>query len=139
MSDRDLLRAEALRWLRYAQEDIHTADTLLEAVDVPLRTVCFHSQQATEKALKAVLVYEDIDVPRTHDLSLLQSLLPEAWAVKRARGDLTALSIWATHPRYPGDWPEATHEDAADAMALARQVLVAVLQDFKALGLELQS
>jgi hypothetical protein len=37
---------------------------------------CFHAQQATEKALKALLVALGIDFPRSHALERLLALLP---------------------------------------------------------------
>jgi len=40
----------------------------------------FHAQQAIEKALKAWLAWLDVEYPRTHDLSLLLSLLRERGA-----------------------------------------------------------
>lgn len=35
----------------------------------------FHAQQAAEKALKAWLAVSDVEYPRTHDLSLLLTVL----------------------------------------------------------------
>ena len=136
MSDPDLLRYETLRWLRYARDDLYTADTLAKIGDTPIRSTCYHCQQAVEKALKAVLVYEDMDMARTHDLSLLQALLPEGWKAKKMPIDLTNLTIWAGHQRYPGDYPEPSSEDAAQAIVMAHEVLESILEDFKARGVE---
>ncbi len=41
------------------------------AEESPTDTVCFHAQQCVEKYLKAVLVSEAIDFPKTHDLEEL--------------------------------------------------------------------
>ena len=76
-------RKEAQLWLRYAKEDLAAAEGLIEHILTP-RHVCFLSQQSAEKAIRAVLVFSQIDFPRTHDLEA----------------------------RYPGDWPEATIEEA---------------------------
>ena len=59
--------AETARWLRYAEEDLITAETLLAQAHIPPRQACWHAQQATEKALKAVLIFLQIDFSRTHD------------------------------------------------------------------------
>ncbi|MBN2050303.1 MAG: HEPN domain-containing protein [Spirochaetales bacterium] len=37
----------------------------------PLEIICFHCQQAAEKALKAYLAYNEIRPPKTHDLDEL--------------------------------------------------------------------
>lgn len=126
MSERDRWLAETLNRLQYAQEDLYAAETMLGIESIPPRIICFHSQQAAEKVLKAVLVYENLDVPRTHDLTLIQSLLPEAWTMKHTLGDLTTLSIWAADARYPGDLPYGSHDYASNMVALASRVVTAV-------------
>ena len=42
----------ALRWLEKADHDLVTAKQTLLLPDGPTDTVCFHAQQAAEKALK---------------------------------------------------------------------------------------
>jgi len=62
MSDRaERLRREAWRWLRPAREDRAAATHLSLAADLPYRIACLLAQQAAEKAIKAVLVAEDVD------------------------------------------------------------------------------
>lgn len=42
-------------WVAKAEEDFHSADALLRAVDVPLAgTSCFHSQQCAEKIFEGI-------------------------------------------------------------------------------------
>ena len=61
MSDPEVL--DVLRqWLRFAEEDLQTARTLLGQGGVP-RTSCFHAQQAAEKAMKAIFVYSQVEYP----------------------------------------------------------------------------
>ena len=45
-------------WLAKAEEDYSVAKGLLRRRKVPADSVCFHSQQAAEKYLKAVLAGE---------------------------------------------------------------------------------
>lgn len=70
--------ADTSRWLRYAEEDLRTAETLLRQPDVPPRQACWCAQQSAEKILKAVLIFLEIDFPRTHDLDALRNLAPES-------------------------------------------------------------
>ncbi|MDE0483616.1 MAG: HEPN domain-containing protein [Candidatus Poribacteria bacterium] len=60
--------ADTARWLRYAEEDLITAEILLRLPHAPPRQSCWCAQQAAEKALKTVLIFLQIDFPRTHDL-----------------------------------------------------------------------
>jgi HEPN domain-containing protein/predicted nucleotidyltransferase len=117
MDDRD-----EKTWLRYAEEDLATAEKMAGKAGFAPRWGCFLAQQAAEKALKAVLVYEGTDFPPTHDLSKLRDLAAARPISELAVG-LRDLSQWATRGRYPGDWPEASQDDARRAADQARAVL----------------
>ena len=58
-------------WLEFANKDISSAKYLLNMRPVPLEIICYHCEQAAEKALKGYLIKHDIEPPRTHDLRLL--------------------------------------------------------------------
>lgn len=103
MNSTDTTVREALRWLRYSGEDLAVASKLT-TLDLPaLRHICWLSQQAAEKALKAALVYNKIDFRPTHDLDALRNMLPDDWPVRQTHDDLTELTEWAVEARYPGD------------------------------------
>ena len=53
---------EALRWLNFAYDDLRTAEACFELKDLPPRQTCYLSQQAAEKAIKALLIAEGIQV-----------------------------------------------------------------------------
>ncbi len=63
-------------WLRYSMEDLEAAETLAKT-KVSLRQVCFLAQQSAEKAIKAVLVFCQIEFPKSHDLEALVNMIPE--------------------------------------------------------------
>ena len=53
--------SEAKRWLRYAKEDLNVAKVLTNNPLLAVaRHICWLSEQASEKALKAVLIYQKI-------------------------------------------------------------------------------
>ena len=122
---------EARRWLRFAREDLGVAQRLLATDETPSRHVCFLSQQAAEKALKAALVLEGIDFPYRHDLDALRNLLPDTWSVRRTHTDLAQLTEWAVEARYPGDWQEATSTDAGRAVSQAQGVYDSIAAEFE--------
>ena len=86
--------AQTARWLRYAEEDLRTAESLLGLPHSIPRHACWLAQQAAEKALKAVLTSLQIDYPRTHDLDTLRNLVPDGWQLKDAHPDLVRLTEW---------------------------------------------
>jgi len=126
---------EARRWLRYAREDLEAAEAMLGQARVQARHVCWLAQQAAEKAIKAGLVFLQIDFPRSHDLDALCNLVPEDWTTRSKHPDLAELTEWAVEARYPGDWPEATLDDARRAVEQARRVWESVHADLAWRGL----
>ena len=135
MNDPDLVVQEAQRWLRFAAEDLDAAQRLLADRASAPRHVCWHSQQAAERALKAALVLEGIDFPYTHDLNALRNLLPDSWPVGADDAGLADLTGWVVQARYPGEWPEPSAADAARAESEARAVRDAVAAEFLRRGL----
>jgi HEPN domain-containing protein len=58
-------------WLEYAKTDLKAAELLIS--DSALTAaVCFHSQQCTEKCLKAVIESKGQNPPKSHDLIRLE-------------------------------------------------------------------
>lgn len=89
------------------------------------------AQQATEKAIKAVLVAGDVDFPRTHDLERLVALLPPESRLRISELEFAALSGWSVAARYPGNLPDATSDDAAEAVTVAARVVELARQDLR--------
>ncbi len=122
-------------WLRYAREDLEGADAALARSGAIPRHACFLAQQAAEKALKAVLVFLKIDVPRRHDLDGIRNLIPPDWRVTREHPLLGELTDWAVDARYPDDLTDPTEVDARAAVEQARAVWESVRRDFAERGL----
>ncbi len=61
-------------------------------------------------AIKAALIFLQIDFPRRHDLDALRNLLPGGWLLKDSLPDLAELTKWAAEAYYPGDRQEATKD-----------------------------
>jgi HEPN domain-containing protein len=91
-------------WVDKAEGDFATAQRELQVQDMPnYDAVCFHSQQCTEKYLKACLQEENIAFNRIHDLSrLLDLLLPIEPRWETLRPTLEVLTAYAVEFRYPG-------------------------------------
>jgi HEPN domain-containing protein len=59
-------------WIFRANEDIAVIENLFKSEpELFASSICYHAQQAVEKFLKAYLVFQNIDFPKTHDLDFL--------------------------------------------------------------------
>lgn len=125
---------EAHRWLRYALEDLRAAEVMIGQSHIAPRHVCWLAQQAAEKAIKAALIYLQIDFPRSHDLDALRNLLPDSWRVKEECPDLAVLTEWSVEARYPGDAPDAIESDARQAVQESRAVIESISRDLARCG-----
>ncbi|HYU21160.1 MAG TPA: HEPN domain-containing protein [Chloroflexota bacterium] len=123
---------EVRRWLLYAEQDL----ALGASPDAAPRQARNLAQQAAEKALKAVLVFLQVEFPFSHDLDALRDLVPDGWQLKKDHPDLSELTVWAVEPRYPGDLPEAAEDDARDGLRQARAVVESVLRDLDGHGFD---
>jgi HEPN domain-containing protein len=122
---------ESKIWLSYAKSDLDAAHALLEKGDYFPRQICLLSQQAGEKALKAILVHLGINFPKTHDLDLIRELIPAGWKVKEKFPQLYDLSVWAVESRYPGHTPDVTEQEARETLQLAEAVFDAADTELK--------
>ena len=95
---------EVARWLAYADGDLLAARTLITNHDIDRRIICSLAQQAAEKSLKAALIAEGIEPPRTHNLDSLIDLLSPESPLRRSGGDLASLTFWAVESRYPTEY-----------------------------------
>ena len=129
-----VIETEALQWLEIAEEDLEVVRWALSSEPPRLRSACDHAQQAAEKALKAALVFEAVEIPYTHDLTELRGLLPEGWPLQTPSADLKLLTGWAAGARYPGSATAPSTEDAAAAGAAAESVYDDITAGFERRG-----
>ena len=67
-----------LHWVAYAEEDFEVAKILLRKSKPLISPSCYHSQQCAEKYIKAMLVYKNVEFPKTQDLLALTTLCNNA-------------------------------------------------------------
>ena len=120
--------AECRGWLDRAWADLDSAEILLGSARPRQDTAVYHCQQAAEKAWKAFLFWHEVPFRKTHNL---HELGQAAWAVDGSLALLAEraeeLTPFAWLFRYPGDIEPLAQEEADAALALAREVYVAVL------------
>lgn len=92
-------------------------------------SICFHSQQAVEKYLKAYLVHLNIVFKKTHSLSYLLDLINEIDKVAdKMYSRAEILDSYAVEMRYPDDWYEPTEKEAREAYSIAMKIREYVLK-----------
>jgi HEPN domain-containing protein len=113
---------DPLAWVARAEEDFVLARTAVKR-KIPLAYgACFHAQQCAEKFIKALLISEGADFPKTHDLLMLNNLSSNGILLEIDPKNLNTLTDYAVRTRYPGNDP--TPEDAREAIELAKAVRV---------------
>ena len=124
------VRRELLgQWVHKADQDIRAAESLLADEPPLLYPSCFHSQQAAEKYLKALLTWRKVEFPKTHVIGELLDLLATVEApLAESLADATALNPYGVEGRYPGDLPEPDSAEATIALDLAAKVRDAVMR-----------
>ena len=119
-------------WLARAEGDL-----ALARVPLPegafYEDLCFHAQQAAEKALKGVYQHHRRPFRYTHDLDeLITGLQNEGIAVPPEVADAALLTSYAWESRYPGLSEPVTIEEYDEALRQAEFVVswaVKVIKD----------
>ena len=114
----------ALEWLVFARRNLETAQLLIREnhyTDV----IAFDIQQATEKALKAVYVYNNESVPRIHALDVLFNYANTNIQFKNIDiKQLLTINDYYIAERYPGprfSMPEM--DEISESMNIAQTIL----------------
>ena len=123
MPREDRLGVAAREWLRRAKSNLALAKQS-KPIEAVWEDLCFEAQQAAEKAVKAVLVFQGIDFPRTHDIRRLLALLdPTGGKVPEEIWEAVDLTDYAVETRYPGTTEPVTEDEYRQAVAMAEKVV----------------
>jgi len=107
--------SELLRlWIEKAESDLFTAKHLLELkASAPTEIICFHAQQSAEKFLKACLIKNDLEILKTHNLTvLINELNKTAKGFSKLLKIAAKLTPYAVEARYPGAYEGISLKEA---------------------------
>jgi HEPN domain-containing protein len=103
-------------WRRKADHDRGMAKLAIDAHSEFSDGICFHSEQAAEKDLKAICILLNIDFKRIHDLAYLLDIINEKEPVDDNFYDFAEkLQQYAVEVRYPEMINDPTYEEAIEA------------------------
>ena len=110
-------------WLERARSNLIIAQKG-QRKGVMLEDLCFNTQQAAEKALKAVCLFKGVDFPKTHSIvRLLDIIEASGVAIPESVKSADVLTQYAVQTRYPGPVEEISTEEYREAVALAAKVV----------------
>ena len=120
------MKEEAKEWIEKAEEDLDTAEFNLKGRKMP--AAAFYSQQAAEKALKALQIENLRRFDKVHDLVLLGK------SVKAPEGMLKIcedLSPFYMITRYPNSKEAYDKEEVKKAVSSSKEVVEWVRRQLK--------
>lgn len=107
-------------WLKHALSNLEIARVGQFTENVLYSDLCFECQQAAEKSLKALLIFHDIDFPKTHSIQKLLDLLSNFYNIDLDLQRTILLSQHSANSRYPNEEIfEIDENDYKEALELA--------------------
>jgi HEPN domain-containing protein len=117
-------------WIKKAEGDYVVAVRESKAPDPIYDAVCYHCEQCIEKYLKAVLVENNTDFEKIHDLEQLGTLCREyIRAIEKHTEELIWLTQFGVRVRYPGFG--ATLKDTKKALSITEKLRSLIRQTLK--------
>jgi HEPN domain-containing protein len=106
-------------WMARARSSLALAK-VTKPDDCLWEDLCFHAQQAAEKAIKAVLFCQGIPFRFVHDLNeLLANIQTSGIAIPDRLREAGILNEFSVMTRYPGPYEQVTEDDYRRAVELA--------------------
>ena len=125
------LRELVKQWIMKADHDLMAIENELNSENPVTDIICFHAQQASEKYLKAFLIFHQINFPYTHDIGKLINICKEKHEDFLSLKPAIKLTDYAVELRYPDDFYIPTLEEAKYAYSLATKTKKYVIEKLK--------
>lgn len=117
---------ESVEWLEFAKTDLGVSKHLNEQYyPKPLEIICYHCQQAAEKAIKAVIVAYGAPggLPKKHNLSFLLEQMKNVVDIPEVYYDYSdALTPYGIMIRYPSEL-YITDKNVTEAIKYAEELV----------------
>lgn len=114
---------EVKRWINKGDHDLGTAIITYMHIPEYVDTITFHCQQATEKYLKAYLIFHSTAFKYSHDLVYLLDLIVQKDSTMDVYYEkLSELQGYAVEIRYPNEIIFLSKEIVEKAIMLAKEL-----------------
>jgi HEPN domain-containing protein len=108
-------------WIEKADHDLGSAKLIYLHIPEYFDMIAFHCQQATEKYLKAILLYKEIEFDRTHNLIFLLELLSQKIEITEEYFDKAILlNGFSVQIRYPDHKIFMTKDELESAINISQ-------------------
>lgn len=116
-------------WIVKASHDLKIGKDEMNTDDPATDAVCFHMQQCVEKYLKAFMIYNGLEISKTHILSYLleKCITLDAEFTKFDKNEFHKLTEYAVALRYPDDFFMPSLEETKEAIKMADDIVGFVL------------
>jgi HEPN domain-containing protein len=120
MTDADYIDS----WFLKAEQDLKIIEQGMDRPkeDWVSEVLCFHAQQAAEKALKAFLIAKRVTPPRTHSIEILLEQCHQA-DPSFPNFDIRNLSYFSVEIRYPDELYQPEAEETRYYAELSRRIV----------------
>lgn len=109
-------------WLNRAQSNLVLAG--MQGDRIYLEDLCFNTQQAAEKAIKALLIQRKVEFPYVHDITELLTVLEQSGhEIPQFVRQAERLTRFAVFTRYPGIASPISQEEYVEALSVAGEVV----------------
>ncbi|MDP3914172.1 MAG: HEPN domain-containing protein [Bacteroidota bacterium] len=113
---------DILEWIEKADHDLASAKIIYLHLPDHFDTIAFHCQQASEKYLKALLIYYKIGFSRSHDLIYLLELLSVKIEIDESKfRKAVLLNGFGVQIRYPNKIVKPTKEEIESAIEISQE------------------
>jgi len=115
---------EAEKWIKRAVSNYKKAIICKNDNEIYLEDICFDLQQAAEKAIKSVMIYYNLEIPKTHSIGfLLHQLQKNGIETPQKINNAAILTGYAVETRYPGEYEEIDEEEYKEAFKITLEVI----------------
>ena len=99
-------------WLDRAKSNLNIAKPKKIEQGIFYEDLCFNAQQCVEKSLKALCLFHEIKIPKTHNITFLLDVI-EKNSIKIPKGikKSSLLTDYSVETRYPGDYDEVDKKE----------------------------
>lgn len=119
----DLSPTSPREWIKRAKSNLAIARQP-KTPDIYWEDLCFETQQAAEKALKAVMFAKGLKFRFVHDLAVHLTVLEQGGvALPEEVKSAAILTDYSVEARYPGPYEPITEEEFFTSLAIAEAVV----------------